>query len=200
MARLPITIYGFDTVYEDNPKNPGTIRERDMCEYGPIGQGSRTRCRERIDILSGYQKIAGANPASKAARALWEHIEPAYKAWKGNQDLPETGTPLAAWNHLTPTQAEFLRMKGVRSVEEVAQLSDVHIQQFQIHNMRSIIEAAKKFVSSLDVNKFAGEMKAKDDTIAALSARVEQLAEMVAASQEDAPKRGRPRKSEEAAA
>jgi hypothetical protein len=58
MEKLPITIHRFYTVYEDNPKSPGTTRERDMVEYGPIGQGARTRCVERIDVLSKAQKIA----------------------------------------------------------------------------------------------------------------------------------------------
>jgi hypothetical protein len=205
MEKLPITVHRFYTVYEDDPKNPGTMRERDMVEYGPIGQGARTRCVERIDILSKVNKVAGANPASQAAQVLWAHIKPRYDAWKGNQELPETGTPLAAWNHLTPTQAEFLRVQGIRSVEEVALLTDTHIHQFKIHNLRSIVEAAKKFVSSSDINKFAGEMKAKDEQLAAANARIDQMAEMMAKLMEDKeiepPKRrGRPPKSEQAAA
>ena len=202
--KLPITIHRFYTVYEDDPKNPGTTRQRDMVEYGPIGQGSRTRAVERIDILSKAQKVAGANPASVAAQVLWAHIKPRYEAWKGNQELPETGTPLAAWNHLTPTQAEFLRTNGIRSVEEVSSLTDIHIQQFKIHNLRSIIEAAKRFVDGADVNKFAGEMKAKDEQLAAANARIDQMAEMLAKLMEDkeTPKRGpgRPPKSGEVAA
>jgi hypothetical protein len=203
MEKLPITVHRFYTVYEDDPKKPGTMRERDMVEYGPIGQGARTRCCERIDVLSKINRVAGANPASQAAQVLWAFIKPRYEAWKGNQELPETGTPLAAWNHLTPTQAEFLRVNGIRSVEDVAVLTDTHIHQFKIHNLRSIIEAAKKFVSSVDVNKFAGELKAKDDELAAANARIDQLAEMVAKFMEDEPtkrKPGRPPKSEQAAA
>lgn len=198
--KLPITVHRFYTVYEDDPRNPGTMRDRDMVEYGPIGQGARTRAVERIDILSKAQKVAGANPSSVAAQALWAHIKPRYEAWKNNQELPETGTPLAAWNHLTATQAEYLRVNGVRSVEDVAQLTDTHIHQFKIHNLRSIIEAAKKFVDSTDVNKFAGELKSKDEQLAAANARIDQMAEMMAKLMEDreadpAPKkRGRPAK------
>jgi hypothetical protein len=176
------------------------MRERDMVEYGPIGQSQRTRAVERIDILSKPLKIAGANPGAAAAKILWDFIKPRYEAWKGNQELPETGTPLAAWNHLTPTQAEFLRVNGVRSVEDVAQLTDIHIQQFKIHNLRSIIEAAKKFLASADTAKFAGEMQAKDEQIAALVARVDQMAEMLANQMEEPKRRGRPPKSEEAVA
>jgi hypothetical protein len=127
---------------------------------------------------------------------LWAYIKPRYEAWKGNQELPETGTPLAAWNHLTPTQAEFLRVHGIKTVEDVSALTDVHIQQFKIHNLRSIIEAAKRFVTGADGNKFAGELKVKDEQLAAANARIDQMAEMLAdlmKEREDLPKRrGRP--------
>jgi len=201
MEKLPIIIYRFYTVYDEHPvtKEP---RARDMVEYGPIGQAGRTQVNERIDILRSVQAVAGANPAVHAARAMWEFIKPRYEAWKSNQDLPETGTPLAAWNHLTPQQAEILRVNGVRSVEDCALLTDTHINRIPIPNLRSIIEAAKKFLDHKDVNRFDAEMKAKDDTIAALTARVDQLAEMVAGQSEEPKRRGRPPnpKPEEAAA
>jgi hypothetical protein len=197
MEKLPILIHRFYTVYEDDPKNPGQQRARDMVEYGPIGQAGRTHVTERIDILSRVQKVAGVNPSVLAARVMWDFIRPRYEAWKTNQDLPETGTPLAAWNHLTQQQAEILRVNGVRSVEDVSQLTDTHFHRIPIPNLRTIVEAAKKFLDSKDINSFSAQLAAKDDTIAALSARVDQLAEMVAN-----PKRGpgRPPKSEEAAA
>lgn len=202
MEKLPILIHRFYTVFEDDPKNPGKQRARDMVEYGPIGQAGRTHVTERIDILSRVQKVAGANPSVVAAQVMWNFIKPRYEAWKSNQDLPETGTPLAAWNHLTQAQAEILRVNGVRSVEDCAQLTDTHINRIPIPNLRSIIEAAKKFIDSKDVNSFTAEMAAKDEMIAALTARVDQLADMVAnGSEADVPKRrGRPPKSEQAAA
>jgi hypothetical protein len=200
--KLPILIHRFYTVYEDDPKRPGEQRARDMVEYGPIGQAGRTHTTERIDILSKVQKVAGANPAVIAARVMWDFIRPRYEAWKGNQDLPETGTPLAAWNHLTREQAEILRVNGVRSVEDASQLTDTHINRIPIPNLRSIIEAAKKFLESKDVNRFTAEMTAKDEQLAAANSRIDQMAEMLAKlMEEDAPKRrGRPPKSEEVAA
>jgi hypothetical protein len=203
--KLPILIHRFYTVYEDDPKNPGQQRARDMVEYGPIGQAGRTHTTERIDILSKPQKVAGANPAVTAARVMWDFIKPRYEAWKGNQDLPETGTPLAAWNHLTQSQAEILRVNGIRSVEDVAQLSDAHFHRIPIPNLRSICEGAKKFLDSKDVNKFTSEMKAKDEQLAAANTRIDEMATMLAKLMEerDEPRRrGRPPnpKPEEAAA
>ncbi len=196
MEKLPIIIYRFYTVFDEHPvtKEP---RARDMVEYGPIGQAGRTQICERIDIISSPQKVAGQNPSVQAAQVLWNFIKPRYEAWKSNQDLPATGTPLAAWNHLTQTQAEVLRVNGVRSVEDVALLTDTHIHRIPIPNLRSIIEAAKKFLDSKDVNKFTSEMAAKDEMIAALTLRVDQLAEMAADNQ---PKRGPGRPPKEQAA
>jgi hypothetical protein len=188
MEKLPIVIYKFYTVFDEHPvtKEP---RARDMVEYGPIGQAGRTQVTERIDILSTPQKVAGQNPSVQAAQVLWAFIKPRYDAWKANQDLPETGTPLAAWNHLTSQQAEILRVNGIRSVEDVTQLTDAHFSRFPIPNLRSIVEAAKKFLDHKGINRFDAEMKSKDETIAALTARVDQMAEMLAA-QNDPPKRG----------
>lgn len=204
MEKLPIIIYRFYTIYDKHPvtKEP---RALDMVEYGPIGQAGRTQVVERIDVLSKVQPVAGANPAVVAAKVMWEFIKPRYEAWKSNQDLPETGTPLAAWNHLTNTQAEILRVNGVRSVEDCAQLTDTHINRIPIPNLRSIIEAAKKFLDSKDVNKFTSEMAAKDEQLAAANVRIDEMAEMLAKLMEergDPPRRGpgRPPKSEQAAA
>jgi hypothetical protein len=194
MEKLPILIHRFYTVFEDDPKNPGKQRARDMVEYGPIGSAGRSHTTERIDVISKVQKVAGANPSVTAARVMWDFVRPRYEAWKNNQDLPETGTPLAAWNHLTQSQAEILRVNGVRSVEDVALLTDTHITRIPIPNLRSIIEAARKFIESKDVNRFTSEMQAKDATIAALTLRVDQLAEMVANQNaaEEAPARRKP--------
>jgi hypothetical protein len=193
MDKLPILIHRFYTEFDTHPVTKER-RARDMVEYGPIGGAGRTQCTERIDILKSVEKhqSAGVNPAVIAAKVLWDFIRPRYEAWKNNQELPETGTPLAAWNHLTPQQAEILRVNGIRSVEDVSVLTDAHIQRIPIPNLRSIIEAAKKFLDSKDVHKTASELAAAHETIAALTARVDQMAET--------PKRGpgRPPKAEAA--
>jgi hypothetical protein len=199
--KLPILIHRFYTVYEDDPKKPGEQRARDMVEYGPIGSAGRTHTTERIDILSRPSRVAGANPAVQAAQVLWNFIKPRYDAWKTNQDLPETGTPLAAWNHLTQQQAEILRVNGVRSVEDVSSLTDVHFNRIPIPNLRSIVEASKKFLDSKDVNKFTAEMASKDEQLAAANTRIDEMAAMLAKLMEDQPQKrgpGRPPKAEAA--
>jgi hypothetical protein len=202
MDKLPILIHRFYTVYDENPvtKEP---RARDMVEYGPIGSAGRTHTTERIDILSRPNRFAGANPAVQAAQVLWDFMKPRYEAWKTNQELPETGTPLAAWNHLTPQQAEILRVNGVRSVEDVSSLTDAHFNRIPIPNLRSIVEASKKFLDSKDVHKTASELAAAHEQLAAANLRIDEMAEMMAtlmAERNETPKRGpgRPPKAEAA--
>lgn len=203
MDKLPILIHRFYTVYDENPvtKEP---RARDMVEYGPIGSAGRTHTTERIDILSRPNRVAGANPAVQAAQVLWDFIKPRYEAWKTNQDLPETGTPLAAWNHLTQAQAEILRVNGVRSVEDVSQLTDAHFNRIPIPNLRSIVEASRKFLDSKDANKTASELAAAHEQLAAANNRIDEMAEMLAklmSEKEEQPAKrgpGRPPKAEAA--
>lgn len=212
----PLIIYRFFTKYVPKmqskpdgrvvPMNNGELVPMDMVEFGPIGSAGRSQVVERIDVLSKIRKSAGANPAVMQSQAIWEFIEPFYKAWKNNQELPQEGTPLAAWNALTPEQAEVLRVNGVKSVDAMATLTDTHITRIPIPNMRALIAQAKAFISATDSNRFTAEMKAKDETIANLAAKVDQLASMVAAGKAEVPlepvkrKPGRPRKSEAQAA
>jgi len=202
MEKLPILIHRFYEVYDTDPKTK-LPRVRDMVEYGPIGSAGRSHTTERIDILSKVNMTAGANPAMMAAKVLWDFIRPRYEAWKANQELPDTGTPLAAWNHLTQPQAEILRVNGVRSVEDVATLTDTHFTRIPVPNLRSIKEAAVKFLESKDTNKIAAELAAKDETISALTNRLDEMASMIAKMQEpETEKRrpGRPAKQVEAVA
>lgn len=203
MEKLPILIHRFYTVYDEDPKTK-TPRARDMVEYGPIGSAGRSHTVERIDIIKSVRATAGANPAVREAILLWDFIRPRYEAWKTNQELPESGTPLAAWNHLTQSQAEILRVNGVRSVEDVAGLTDTHFTRIPIPNLRSIKEAANKFLESKDTNQITADLAKKDETIAALTTRLDEMAGIIANLQQDKepeadkPRRGRPAKAEAA--
>jgi hypothetical protein len=205
MEKLPILIHRFYTVYDQDPKTK-LPRERDMVEYGPIGSAGRSHTVERMDIiLSVKDDAASGNPAMMAAKVLRDFIKPRYDAWKSNQELPESGTPLAAWNHLQAAQAEVLRVNGVRSVEDVALLTDTHYTRIPIPNLRSIVEAAKQFLASKDVHKASAEMALLKDENEALKLRVDQLAQMMAEAALTTPndhprKPGRPRKAEAEAA
>lgn len=48
----------------------------------------------------------------------------AYEAWKKGQELPESGTPIKGWALVSPAVQETILYHGVRTVEDLAALSD----------------------------------------------------------------------------
>jgi uncharacterized coiled-coil protein SlyX len=101
------------------------------------------------------------------------------------------------WPGISQEQGELLRMKGVRTVEQVAALTDTHRQSMGIPGLHDIIDNAKRFLAAQDKGAVARELADKDAKIADLQAQMAELVEMVKESQkpkaEEAPKRrGRP--------
>lgn len=194
-----LVVQRFWTNYKPDPADPAKLKPVDMVSYGPMGSLDRTLCVARVNDLKRVRMDATEDDqAASMAKQRWDIIRPQYEAWKAGQEMPTAGTPLAAWNAVSPEQAEVLRSRGVRTVEDVSKLNDTHIQIIPIHGLRDLIASAKLYLESADTTRAAAEMKRRDDEISGLKdqnaellAKIEQLAEMVAANQ---PKRGRPRK------
>lgn len=48
----------------------------------------------------------------------------AFTAWKENQEIPSVGTPIKGWPLLSPAQINSILAVGIRTVEDLAQISD----------------------------------------------------------------------------
>jgi hypothetical protein len=127
-------------------------------------------------------------------RAVWAIIEPAYKAWKDGAEAPEVGTALGAWPGVTPEQAKALRSIGIRSVEEMASVSESVMARSPVPNMRDLKAQAQLWLDGRD----GAEQAAK---ITELQAQLEAMKELLveaAAERQDTeeakPRRGRPPK------
>lgn len=169
--------------------------------YGPIGGHDRSVTHDRVARLAKLQPLAGSqNPAVAMAHERWSLIERHYRAWLAGQETPTEGTPLAAWNALTPEQADVLRTNQIKTVEEVAALTDAHISRFPLPKLRELVAQAKAFVDSANQRQFAANLMAKereiehlkaanterDEQIAALIAKVDELAGIVAGKEDGA--------------
>lgn len=181
--------------YKPNKIDPAKMDEVDMIEYGPIGSPDKSlitcTIRSLRDVLPMTDR---SNPAIVFAHARWEYIKPKYEAWKAGQEMPLDGTPISAWNGVTPEQAEVFKRNGVRTVEEISQLTDAHIERFPIAHMRQLIMQAKNFLTASDATRFAKvlsdreaqlknqeiELNEQREQTKALLAKVDQLAEIVA--------------------
>lgn len=184
--RAVIAIKRFWTEYK--PGEGGVLREVDYVEYGPIGNLDLVSNIETISRLSKVVDIADAadNPAVVLANLRWDAIRPQYEAWKAGRSGHVDGTPLAAWNRLSPEQADVLRIKGVKTVEEIAALGDTHIARLGLPGMREMIADAKRFLAATDTNAVQADLRAKDEQLAAqrdelaeMKAQVETLAAIV---------------------
>lgn len=203
---IRIDVERFFTKYTPDPSDPAKMIGVDYCSYGPFGALDRSKTVERVSRLSAVQADGDSdNLAVQMARIRWECIRPKYEAWKEGREIPATGTPLAAWNLLQAEDADILRTHRIFTVEDVAALSDAHLQRIAIPNGRSIVQQAKLFLQSADTNRAATEMAKMSDRMAALEAELAEAKAALLAPDEDddgaipAPRRGRPTNAEIAA-
>jgi hypothetical protein len=121
-------------------------------------------------------------------RARWKTIQPIYEAWRSGNEIPETGTPLAAWSGLTDTQAEALRRIHIFTVEQAQDMTEAQIGRINLPNARAIKLAAAEYLSGRDKADLIAELqKAREQN----EAMMELLAER---EEEKKPRRGRPPK------
>lgn len=124
----------------------------------------------------------------------WNSIKAAYEAWKQGSEIPEEGTPIGAWPGCTQAQAEILRANGIRSVEEVANLTETLLNRIKLPNPRALKDQAVRFLEARSTSSVEAAIKQRDEEIALLRAQMEDLMSLVAKPQddsEDAPKRSR---------
>jgi len=115
----------------------------------------------------------------------------AYKRWKQGQEIPETGTPVGAWPGLTPDQVKAFKAAGIKTVEDIAIMTDRMKSSVKLPGLERLKAEAKMFLEAKDQRGVEIRLQQQHDEIEALKA-------MLAERMEDAPKRrGRPPKAAE---
>lgn len=175
---IAITIHKFETLLDRDAK--GELVERDMIHYSPKGDAKSLIIREvrRMSQVLPLEQC-GDNIAFLRANRLWSVIEPNYAHWKENNALPETGTPLAAWAGVTQAQAQVLKNAGLRSVEDIAEASDIILSKTGIANVHVLREQAKKFLSSEDATKASAKLTAVEEENKSLKSDMDEMMKML---------------------
>ena len=126
-------------------------------------------------------------PATGMDKARFAEHWRKYQARTDDNDEIVEGTPLKDWAGVTRAQCEELRYFNIRSVEQLAALSDANAQNIMGINM--LKQRATKWLESSKEN-------ATTDALAAANARIDELMAMVEAGvpHETPKKRGRPKK------
>lgn len=143
------------------------------------------------DIIPPENEVANDRHGLKMThiKAIWSMIEPAYTAWKSGQEVPETGTPLGAWPGLNAAQADVLKRSGIRTVEEVANITDGQAEKIKLPDMRGLRRQAQAFLDAREGAETAHRLTDLEAQNKALQERLEQLL----GSQQPAPEPSRER-------
>jgi hypothetical protein len=131
-----------------------------------------------------------------------------YQAFKANMAEPEIGTPLKEWAAVGRADVEMLNYHGVKTVEQLAGMSDSNLQNLGPGKIR-LRQQAKDFLEQAKGNAPAAALRAelekRDGQIAVLMQAVQKLqqekgVEVGPVIEFDAPpkRRGRPPKAKEA--
>jgi hypothetical protein len=125
-----------------------------------------------------------------------------YEDWKRNAAQAAEGTPLEQWPSISRSQVEELRYFNIRTVEQLAALSDGNAAI--VGPVLSLKQKAVDFLAAAKgtghLTSLRAELSAKDNQIATMAAQIAALQETVDSIRsergDDKPRRGRPPKSD----
>ncbi len=158
--------------------------EVDWVTYAPVHAPLTAATTERVRHLQPTEAMLEGEPSEKLKfmQARWAAIEPAYDAWKKGHELPVDGTPLGHWPAITGPMAEVLKQHGIRTVEEVRDLGDNHLEKIRLPNMRDLRKTAKAFLENFASAAAAERETERDNEISALKAALAEQQEQFAAA------------------
>lgn len=166
--------------YIEDDKNPDQTRGVEMVQWAKKG----------ASITIGQQTPMRITQAMKD-REIWPALKDFYEAWKAGQDAPVNGTPLSQWPGLPPEQAQRFQQMFIRSVEDVAAMTDNDIDRFGMGGI-ALRQNARAFVAKKTSRD--SELDALKKQVADLQAFIENTP-----GAEPTKRRGRPPKTAEAA-
>jgi hypothetical protein len=97
-----------------------------------------------------------------------------YAAFKQRIAAPVDGSPLVDWAAITRTQVEELAFVNIKTIEHLANVSDVHAQNMR--GLTALKQKAKAYLSQKEDTKFVDQLtdqlEIRDKTILALEERL----------------------------
>jgi hypothetical protein len=123
---------------------------------------------EYIEIrILGKRDVQACRPATYRDK---QDYGAHYKAFKDRVEMPVEGTPLAEWPQISRSQVEELSYLKVKTVEQLADISDTNISQFQGgFNLR---RRAQEWLESSGETKLIAEKEALEKRLADMEAKL----------------------------
>jgi len=184
-----LRIVGFRTDYKPiDPANPLLgMKATEFVDTTSVGNGKYTVTPHRIVDVK------------RLTNGTWEIVKPHYEAWKAGQDVPENGTPLAAWPAIRPEQIAVLRQFDIKTVEDLAALTDSILSRPGMTGLRSVRDAAVAWEKSKDTRAVAADVVSMKLENEALKQQMADLMALMGKDNIEEPVKrrpGRPRKEE----
>lgn len=140
---------------------------------------------EYVEIrMAGRRDPLACRPATHKDKTRFARH---YEAFQKRIEQPEEGTPLSEWPQISRSQVEELAFFNIKTVEQLANMSDTNAQQF--HGGYTLKTRAKEFLESSDATKLIAEKEAMEQRINDLEAQLQQLLEQKQAEKPE-PEKG----------
>lgn len=120
---------------------------------------------------AGHRDIQVCRPASDADK---QRFGAHYKAFIDRVEAPVEGMPLSEWPQVTRSQADQLSFLNIKTVEQMASVTDTNISNFA--GGYTLRDKAKKWLETADV---ASILKEKEDLQATIEELQVQVAELM---------------------
>jgi hypothetical protein len=164
--------------HKPDPKKPGELIEVHRVDLVKMGSGNHSTP-WNIEAL-------------KKDTILWPAVKPAYEAWLSGQEEPPNGTPLDAWPGVTKGQVERFRLLHLRSVEDLANVTDPDMERIGM-GARALREKARAYVKAKEGTSVMAEALAERDALIADQGReLAELRALIETATADKPKREKP--------
>lgn len=173
------------------PQPDGELKEVDKVEYCGAGAANRATTVATWRSITALRPIADQenDMAAIMAHAIRDSLEPAYKAWKFGQEIPETGTPLAAWPAVSADHVKVFQANGIRTVEEIANMPEQIRQKIPLPGLIRLQDMAKSYLENKDRTRVDSAIAERDAEIAQLKEQVKEMYELMSATTEPQPKK-----------
>jgi len=150
---------------------------------------------------NGMQNRMTVPRCKRAAPEIWGLADKMYDRWRETREMPVEGTALAMWPLISPAQVMNLQFLNLRTVEDVAGMTDSDCDRVGM-GARGLRDQAQSWLkTSADVGKSAVEMAEMAAEVRALRAErnelITRMREMKGEIDAMKPKRGRPPKAKD---
>lgn len=101
-----------------------------------------------------------------------------YEAFQKRIEMPEEGTLLKEWPQVSRSQVEELSFINVKTVEQVASMSDTHANKF--HGGITLKDRAQKWLESAGESKLIAEKEALQSRLRDMESKMAEMQEYMA--------------------